>query len=75
MYAGASGYMWVAGGKTLAWGGVAPQPLLGLQEEVLLPYTSKEKAHLSLWVAEAERGRALPSGLVALGCRHKEPVI
>lgn len=29
-YAGASGYMWVAGGETRAWGGVAPQPLLGL---------------------------------------------
>lgn len=55
-YAGASGYIWVAGGETRAWGGVAPQPLLGLQEQVLLPYTSKEKAHLSLWMAEAERG-------------------
>lgn len=74
-------FLWVASSvykqeqvETLACGGLAPHPLLGLQERVLLSNPSKEKVHLSL-SPRPRAGWALPSGLAPLGCRHQEPVI
>ena len=54
VYAGASGYRRIACGETLACGGLAPQLFLSLQKQILPSNTSKEKAGLSLWVAEAD---------------------
>lgn len=62
--AGASGYIWLA---CLVW--VAPQPLLGLQERVLLWTTSHEKEGPSLGVAEIESG--LGTSFWAAGLRNQ----
>ena len=49
----------IACGETLAWGGLGPQLFLSLQTQILASNTNKEKAGLSLWVAEAEMGTRL----------------